>query len=261
MKKHILFLEILAIGIFLVTPPLLAKTGSTSVDITKFSNLILIELCTAFLLEFQYREAFKIKNNEIKLKKIVRNLKWNAISLSFLMIIYAALEAVQIFFIKTPQIQNASMIPQNFSGWIFLISNLSASAFFEEEIYRQFLPQSLIFLTDFSNSSKNQNSPAENKEISSSKNSVNEENLQKISDKGGKKSILNKIRIFVLESICILIFAFSHRNNGILAVINAFFCGIILRLSCIKTQSIFPGMLAHFSYNTILVLFNYFMNY
>ena len=261
MKKYVLLLEILAVSIFLIIPPLTAKAGSPSADITKISTSILIELCIAFLLELQYREAFKIKKNEIYLKKLVKNLKWNAISLSSLMFIYAALETVQIFFIKTPQIQNKSMLAKSFSEWIFLILNLAASAFFEEEIYRQFLPNSLIFLTDFSNSAKKQKVLQKQQEISGNKEFLNEENPQKLSAVCEKKSFFYKARIFLIESACILIFAFSHHHNGIFSVINAFFCGIILRLSCIKTQSVFPGMAAHFSYNTILVLFNYFMNF
>lgn len=58
------------------------------------------------------------------------------------------------------------------------------------------------------------------------------------------------------EILSILIFAFSHRYLGIPAVINAAVCGTILRISCIKTDSIRAGTIAHAVYNFTLVIFS-----
>lgn len=238
MKKRILIVEILLVIFFIVLPPLLTKSTNSSTNIKTFSNIILIEFLLAFLLEFQYRKFFKSKENQNHLKILVLNLKWNAICLASLMIIYAIFEFIYVFFLKTDFSQNSEIIPQNFLQWIFLILSLASSAFFEEEIYRQFLPQSLIFLSDFLVPKSNSSNFQENSKSSKIRNTI----------------------IFLIEFLCVVIFAFSHRYLGFISVLNAFFCGIVLRLTCKNTKSIFPGTIAHFSYNFILILFNFFMN-
>ncbi len=227
MKKRILLVEMLLIIFFIVLPPLLATNASSSANIKSFSYIILIEFLIAFLLEFQYRKFFKSLKNQNHLETLVLNLKWNAICLACLMIIYAIFELIYVFFLKTDFSQNSQIIPQNFLQWIFLILSFISSAFFEEEIYRQFLPQSLIFFAD---------------------------SLILKSNK------IRNVIIFLIEALCVVIFAFSHRYLGFISVLNAFFCGIILRITCKKTKSIIPGTIAHFSYNFILILFNFFMN-
>lgn len=51
------------------------------------------------------------------------------------------------------------------------------------------------------------------------------------------------------EIISVLVFAFSHRYLGFLAVLNAFFSGAILRFCMIKSKSVFVPATVHFSYN------------
>ena len=58
-----------------------------------------------------------------------------------------------------------------------------------------------------------------------------------------------------LELICVALFALAHRYLGIVAVLNAFVCGIILRLCYKKSMGIWTGIYAHLAYNTIQVLF------
>lgn len=72
--------------------------------------------------------------------------------------------------------------------------------------------------------------------------------LIKFSD--GGKNLLIPIEIF-----CILIFSFSHRYLGYLAVINAAICGAFLRLTKLKSKKIWAGVLAHFLYNTLQTVF------
>lgn len=266
MKKRILLIEMLLIIFFFVLPPLLAANANSSANIKSFSYIILIEFLVAFLLEFQYRKFFKSSKNQNYLKTLILSLKWNAICLASLMIIYAIFEFIYIFFLKTDFSQNAQIIPQNFLQWIFLILSFISSAFFEEEIYRQFLPQSLIFFTEFlfskSKSNLNSNVFFDNSNLQNNSDFLNNQNLQNNfnSIKVSKSEKIQNIIIFFIEFLCVTIFAFSHRYLGFISVFNAFFCGIILRITCKKTNSIMPGMIAHFSYNFILILFNFFMN-
>lgn len=258
MKKRILLIEMLLIIFFIVLPPLLEANTNSSANIKSFSYIILIEFLVAFLLEFQYRkffkssEASKSSENQNYLKTLILGLKWNAICLASLMIIYAIFELIYVFFLKTDFSQNLQIVPQNFLQWIFLILSFISSAFFEEEIYRQFLPQSLIFFTKFlfSKSKSNLNSRDFSDDSDFTK------NLPNVS----KSNKIQNVIIFLIETICVAIFALSHRYLGFISVLNAFFCGIVLRLTCKKTKSIIPGMIAHFSYNFILILFNFFMS-
>lgn len=69
--------------------------------------------------------------------------------------------------------------------------------------------------------------------------------------------IAGKVKLFqfLAELVAVLVFAFSHRYLGLVAVINAFVCGIILRWCYIKTRSFVPGAIAHFLYNIIVFSF------
>lgn len=255
MKKRILLIEMLLIIFFIVLPPLLEANTNSSANIKSFSYIILIEFLVAFLLEFQYRKFFKSSEsseNQNYLKTLILGLKWNAICLASLMIIYAIFELIYVFFLKTDFSQNLQIVPQNFLQWIFLILSFISSAFFEEEIYRQFLPQSFIFFAKllFSKSESNLNSRDFSDDSDLTK------NLPNVS----KSNKIQNVIIFLIEFLCVVIFAFSHRYLGFISVLNAFFCGIVLRLTCKKTKSIMPGTIAHFSYNFILILFNFFMN-
>lgn len=71
-----------------------------------------------------------------------------------------------------------------------------------------------------------------------------------------KFSETKKIPSLPAEIVSILIFAFSHRYLGIPAVVNAAICGTILRICCVKTDSIRAGTIAHSIYNFTLVLFS-----
>ena len=78
---------------------------------------------------------------------LVNSLKWGALTLGFLMLIFAAVHAFCFAFkISSAQTEILLKNPENFSSWIFLIFTLAAGAFFEEAVYRQFVPETLNLL-------------------------------------------------------------------------------------------------------------------
>ena len=105
--------------------------------------------------------------------------------------------------------------PSDFTGWFFCGLTFLFSAFFEECLYRFFLPESL---RDFFTSEKNQNP---------------------------------KVINVLIEVFTALLFALSHRYAGAFSVLNALFAHIALRLCYKKTTSIYAGFSAHFIYNII----------
>ena len=110
-------------------------------------------------------------------------------------------------------IQEGIIPPTDFKGWFFCGLTFLFSAFFEETIYRFFLPESL---RNFCKTKKNPE----------------------------PKSIY-----VIIEIITALLFAFSHRYAGVFSVVNALFAHIALRICRQKTGSIYAGFAAHFIYN------------
>ncbi|MDY2840551.1 MAG: type II CAAX endopeptidase family protein [Treponema sp.] len=107
-------------------------------------------------------------------------------------------------------------LPSGIKEWIFCLLNFLFAAFYEEVIYRFFLPESLIYFAS------------------------------RISSK--------KFFYFLSEFLSLLIFAFSHFYLGWLSVINAASGYVVLRICLIKTKNIFSGFCAHFIYNLICLL-------
>ena len=110
-------------------------------------------------------------------------------------------------------IQEGITPPSDFKGIFFCGLTFLFSAFFEESIYRFFLPESL---KDFFKTEKNP-SP--------------------------------KFIFVIIEVLTALLFAFSHRYAGLFSVINALFAHAALRICWKKTGSIYAGFTAHFIYN------------
>ena len=68
--------------------------------------------------------------------------------------------------------------------------------------------------------------------------------------------LIEKKRLEIpMELICVTLFALAHRYLGLMAVLNAFVCGIILRLCYKKSGDIWAGIHAHIIYNSIQLLF------
>lgn len=108
------------------------------------------------------------------------------------------------------------VLPSDFIQWSFCVINFLFSAFFEEVLYRFYLPGRLKYFASF----------LPNK----------------------------KIFLIICEVISCLIFAFSHSYMGFLSVLNAFFAHIILRICYLTCNNIFCGTAAHFLYNIISLL-------
>lgn len=213
MKKRYILAEFLVVFIFLLIPPIFADKGAYLSE--EFSFSILAEFFIAVILQIQFKIENKCEKKSANEKFIllVNSLKWGAFTLGFLMLIFAAVHAFCFAFkISSTQTEILLKNPENFSSWIFLIFTLAAGAFFEESVYRQFVPETL-------------------------------------------NSLLGKWKIPV-EIFSVLIFALAHRYLGWISVCNAAFCGAVLRICRIKTDSIAPSFAAHFVYNLSLIVFS-----
>ncbi len=107
-------------------------------------------------------------------------------------------------------------VPHTFFQWVACVLTFLPAAFYEEVIYRFYLPDALILLV-----------------------------LRKTE---------KKVFIILCEILSCLIFAFSHYYMGYFSVLNAVFGHLILRLCFKKNGTIWPGVAAHFIYNMISLI-------
>ena len=113
---------------------------------------------------------------------------------------------------KMPSPEFKLLLPANALQWLFCLLNLFFAAFYEEVLYRFYLPETARFFA---------------------------------------KKIQKKLIFLLIEAIFALIFAFSHYYAGIFAVFNALFAHIVLRCFYKKTGSLAAGISAHFVYNLV----------
>ncbi|MBR1638724.1 MAG: CPBP family intramembrane metalloprotease [Treponema sp.] len=106
--------------------------------------------------------------------------------------------------------------PDSLPAWIFCILNFLFAAFYEEIIYRFYLPDALYAL---------------------------------ISRRCTKTFVL-----IICEVFAALTFAAAHLYLGIFSVINAALAHIVLRLCYKKSGKIWPAVCSHFIYNVISLI-------
>ena len=138
-------------------------------------------------------------------------------------------------------------LPSSIAETLFCIVNFVCASFYEEALYRLYLPETLgsILKDAFLQSKK---SGAKTKK----ERAAGEEGAHK--DAARKKSVETAVRIS--EALSVIAFALSHRYLGLPSIINAFFAGIVLRICCKKSDTLWTNTLAHFAYNMLsLVLF------
>lgn len=104
-----------------------------------------------------------------------------------------------------------------FSEYVFCILNFIFSAFYEETVYRFFIPECLSKLIS--------------------------------------KKIQNpKLCFFVTEGTALVLFALGHMYLGFLSVLNAGAAYAVLRFVFKKSGSLIPGTSGHFAYNLFQLL-------
>ncbi len=225
MKKKYLFIEFALFFPILTIPPLFVTSATPfGTESGALSWMPLVEqLIISIVLTVQYNK-FIATDSSCCRKHPFFALSRGTTTLGLLLIVYAIIEAVSFFI---PSLLQASLSqsvtrPLSAFGWIHFIAGIFVSAFYEESLYRQFMPEaSLLF-------------------------------AQKLPCKTEKQ---RKYFTYSIEGAWVLIFAFSHRYIGIAAITNALLCGIILRKCFKSTGSVFAGTLAHFAYNALLVAF------
>lgn len=215
MKKRYILIEFLLVLAFLAVPPVFVSHGTGLSQAGTFNASVLYQLLISVILFFQF---LKLKPAEKSKAKIFRFLFHGTITLGILMIIFALMQSIELLF------SNEEMKSQNFMpdvdgplSILFLTLAVVCGAFYEEVLYRQFLPEFIALIA-------------------------------------GEK-INRKLVFYGTEFLALLLFAFAHRYQGWISVVNSFLCGTVLRLCYKKTSSVLPGAAAHAVYNLSLSVF------
>lgn len=233
MKIHSFVTEILIfsiISLFFVIPPLFVDVQSVQhIDFTLFSVPNFSHFVIAVFIFIFYKN--KLENHNTLTKKVLNYFIYFTIVFILLFGIASIFNYIAQKLIQSDNNYSYSEvfieIPKGFFAFFLCILNLFAAAFFEEIIYRFYIPfgiKNFLFGKVFN---ENQNK---------------------------SYKILKKCILIFIEIVVMLIFSFSHRYLGIFSVMNAAVAHIVLRFSFVNSKSLIPSTLAHFAYNFIALL-------
>ena len=119
------------------------------------------------------------------------------------------------------------IFPSSFLGWINFFFGVIFAAFFEEVIYRFYLPQAFREILQ--------------KRLTGKK-------------KASEKMFDNQRLSVFCEGLSLLLFGLGHVYLGVLGFLNALVCGAVLRFCMIKTKSLWIPFGIHAIYNFLSFL-------
>lgn len=216
MTKKLFFLQFFLIILIFVLPPIFARLDADAeIFLGKFNFFSLLNFSLAVFLFLQNKgEA------EEPAKKIPLYLKIG-ILYSLFFVTFGALLVSGVVFESIGALLGLKggakiTMPQLWYEYLFCLLNFLFQAFYEESLYRLYLPDALGKIIP---------------------------GLKTIPDSAEKQR--------AAEIACVLLFALAHSYSGIPAVLNAAAAGIILRRTALKAKSIMPGFFAHLAYNLV----------
>ena len=210
------FLEFFTILAFFVLPPIFAHSSANIIQFTFLQVLIYGFLGIYCFIRGKNLVTENIFYSQESTKKISTK---HLLALSIIILIFLFSNGY-LWKIIAGLNQEKIQLQKSVFYQFFQIFGIFVYAFYEEAMYRYFLPTSIG--KNLSIISKSENPPK---------------------------------WIFALsEIIALLLFSFGHLYMGIFAVLNGFFAGIALRFLVWKTKSVFPSTIIHFIYNLVLYL-------
>lgn len=213
-KKTSLFLLFLVL-FFFALPPIFCATTAVSTRKIEFSVFSVASVALSFVFLFlSSTKRTAPPTPKERFSSFIICVKTATFCFAALMLIFAFFQVLSVLL---PQgfasAQETLEPPAGVLGWLSFVLALASAAFFEEALYRQFLPKLLITLLP------------------------------------QKKPLIATAELF-----CVALFALAHKG-GALALLNAVFCAVTLRLFRLKSPSIIPVFASHFLYNLTLSLF------
>lgn len=219
MKNLFSKIEFIIILAFLVLPPIFYQFKMLNVETPKtietwYSLQTFVYAIFALFIYWQNRDVHLIRFQSKW--TILRTLVLSGESFKtfgFLCVISVIFELIGNF-CKIESNMTKILLPSTMNGWLNFIFGTIAAAFFEEVIYRMYLPEAMgHFIVGHP-----------------------------------------KIPRILPEIIALLLFSFGHIYLGIFGFLNAFLCGIVLRRCILKTHAIWFSFIPHAIYNFLVFL-------
>ncbi|MBE6355224.1 MAG: CPBP family intramembrane metalloprotease [Treponema sp.] len=153
MKKKYILIQLCAVLILLVLPTLTVSSSGQMSAIFSFSFFSLVQLFLALILDAEWR--IFLNPREVPARKnffsvILNHLQWTSITIGLLMFTYAAITVLSLFLsqLLSHSEQNLQNISPGITNILFLIINVFCASYYEEVIYRQTIPESLLSFTE-----------------------------------------------------------------------------------------------------------------
>lgn len=217
--------EILVVLVFFVFPSIFISSDKSVNELPSFSIVQILYysvLCAYFFIRSKMLNSSLFGNSEKspkskKCKKVFRYVGFSLLTIIFLF-------ANGVFWQK---VSGLEQLPFSFPNKLFdfaqLIVGLFVFAFFEESLFRFFLPLSAKSIF-----------------------------IKKIQTLSKQKQIFVNL---LIEAAIVALFSLCHRYLSLFAVANAFFAGLALRFLSKKMPSLFLCATVHFLYNLCCYLF------
>ena len=240
LRRNAVFIAALCL---FVIPPLFAGAAPTrAFSAWTFPFKPLCYALFAFVLvRFSFPPSARVKGDAFR---FVRT-GWAIASFGALCVIASAVELAVRFSGGKANLSPAlpSSIPETF----FCIANFACASFYEEAVYRLYLPETLRMILKEGLLKSKKDDLKTKKERSAGIDTAHE-------NAAPEKSA--EIAELISETLSVIAFALSHRYLGLPAIANAFFAGIVLRICCKKSKTLWTNTVSHFAYNMLsLVLF------
>ena len=227
MKKFLLYLGFLLVCALLVIPPFIPKPIENNV--LNFSlNISSIIILIISLILFYFYEFTENQLIKITFFQLLLNIGKVFLYFGILIAVQTSLSLLGYLFNCESNVK--IQFEKNVLNFVNAFLMLGISAFYEEVLYRLYLPSTLkIFFDDLLNKVFN-----------------------KTDDK--KKEKCKKIVNLIIELSVIIIFGFSHLYLGVIPVLNGIICGFVLRYCCIKNKTVIIGTASHWLYNCFIFI-------
>lgn len=230
MKKRTYAIEFAAMLLFFVLPPLLTQSVQETPRTATYPPATFLNAIFAALLLYAHRERAPVGTDT---KKHAENaaatpLQRYSAALHTVMIAGAGIAAFGVLCCSaavlalitrshSPQLPAPLLPPHGGAGWLNCAVGTAAAVFYEEALYRRYLPEAATALFG-----------------------------------GGKRH-----RHLLCEAFAVVSFAAGHRYLGIAGIVHALIAGIALRRCLIQAGSLLAPCAAHGAYNAALLAVNF----
>ena len=224
MKKFLLYLGFLLVCALLVIPPFIPKPIENNVLNFSLNISSIIILIISLILFYFYEFT---ENQLIKITFFQLLLNIGKVFLYFGILIAVQTSLSLLGYLFNCESNAKIQFEKNVFNFVNAFLMLGISAFYEEVLYRLYLPSTLkIFFDDLLNKVFN-----------------------KTDDKKKEKCVN-----LIIELSVIIIFGFSHLYLGVIPVLNGIICGFVLRYCCIKNKTVITGTTSHWLYNCFIFI-------